>query len=127
MALELSYILSHLAIKLSILFLYKTIFTFIVKWFKIAWYAILAYVIAVTIASIVIILTQCRPIAYTWNEPLGAEGSCLNLRALEIGRGALLAIADVMLLVLPMPILWSLHIQPRKKIMLCALFALGLL
>ncbi|KAF2733121.1 hypothetical protein EJ04DRAFT_565396 [Polyplosphaeria fusca] len=124
-ALEINYNLAHLVIKASILMFYRTIFTFVVVPFKYAWFTIFAYVISNAIASVIVVFVQCQPLAFTWNGPKGSEGKCGNLTANEIGTGVIIMLADFMLLVLPMPILWTLHIPRKEKIMLCGLFALG--
>jgi hypothetical protein len=124
-ALILTYILAHLAIKASILMFYRTIFTFVVVPFKYAWLAVFAYVVLNAIAGILVLCLQCRPMNYTWNEPKGIKGKCDNLTTTYIATGALVALADLMLLILPMPVLWKLRIPRKDKLMLCGVFALG--
>ncbi|KAF2013081.1 hypothetical protein BU24DRAFT_264076 [Aaosphaeria arxii CBS 175.79] len=125
--LQITYNVAHLSVKASILFFYKRIFTFVVITFKRAWFAIFGYIIITTLVGVILVFTQCRPLRYAWDEPKGIEGECINLTALEISTGVLIASADLMLLVLPMPVLWSLRVSTKEKLLLCGLFALGLL
>lgn len=126
-ALQMTYHLAHLTLKTSILLLYKRIFTFISQPFIYAWHAVLAYVICCAITGLIVSPTQCKPIQYSWEQPLGTNGSCVDLIAAELGSGVTLMAADVMILVLPMPMLWSLHVKWARKIQLCALFGIGFL
>lgn len=107
--------------------LYRSIFTLNKKSFKQAWYLTFGYVVVVAIISVIVVCTQCQPISFSWEEPLGAKGSCVNLRGMILGNGILVTVADLALLIIPMPMLWSLQIARKRKIMLCMLFSLGLL
>ena len=77
------------------------------------------------IAGLIAINLQCKPISYAWDAPLGAEGSCINLVGNNVANGAILAAADIAILILPMPTIWSLQVNLRQKIQVCAIFALG--
>ncbi|KAF2105408.1 hypothetical protein BDV96DRAFT_655617 [Lophiotrema nucula] len=127
LAVEMTYNLAHLAMKVSLLLLYRSIFTFVLVPFKRAWSVIFCYVILNAITSIFLLCFQCRPLKYSWEEPIGTKGKCVNLSAVEISNGVMIAFADLAILALPMPVLWSLHIPTKKKILLCGLFALGCL
>jgi hypothetical protein len=123
-ALEITYNLAHLTLKASILLFYRNIFTLTVTPFKYAWFAIFAYVIANTIASLAVVFAQCQPIQYSWNQPQGGDGWCSNLKANIVATGVIIAIADTTLLALPMPLLWNLHVPLRQKLLICGLFGL---
>ncbi|KAF2692082.1 hypothetical protein K458DRAFT_9667 [Lentithecium fluviatile CBS 122367] len=73
----------------------------------------------------VLVFTHCQPISYIWNEAGGAAGECGNLSAFAISSGIITAVADCMLLVLPMSILWSLRRPAKERLMLCGFFALS--
>lgn len=74
---------------------------------------------------VTLILTQCTPLSFSWEQPLLVPGSCLNLKGTEVSGGLLIAIADLGLLIMPWPMLWSLKMSFRRKAQLCALFASG--
>lgn len=126
-ALQVTYNAAHLAIKTSILFLYKRIFTLNSRPFKYAWYTVLAYVVSCALMGIVVSINQCKPIRYSWEQPLGISGSCVDLKKAELGPGVATTVADGMILVMPMPMLWLLQITRVRKIQLCALFGIGFL
>jgi hypothetical protein len=127
-AIQLTYTACHLAIKCSLLFLYRAVVTLSNTRFKIAWYAIGIYVIAYAVAAILGTLLQCLPIHYGRDRILGvAQGRCVDIKAQAISMAALNSLADVALLVLPMPTLWSLRLPLKEKLGLCMIFSLGIL
>lgn len=127
-ALELIYVICHLAIKLSLLFLYRAVLTLRNPRFKAAWYAVGAYVLAFTAASILWYLFQCTPIHYFWDGVNGLkQGHCVNLKAEVLSVAVLNALADVLLLILPIPTLWNLQLPLKQRVGLCMVFFLGTL
>ena len=75
--------------------------------------------------GVALTLSLCKPIQFFWEQLQGASGTCIDLKAAELGAGVALMAADVMILVLPMPMLWSLQVKWVRKIQLCALFGIG--
>jgi hypothetical protein len=127
-ALQLTYNVCQFAIKCSLLFLYRSVLTLNDPLFKIAWYAIGVYVIAFAIASMVVTLLHCMPINYGWDRFYGVlQGRCVNAKAQAIAMAALNTLAEIALLVLPMPILWNLHLPLKQKLRFCMIFFLGIL
>jgi hypothetical protein len=71
-------------------------------------------------------LLFCIPIAANWNRTIpGAK--CGNIVAEFISVGTINLLIDVCIIVLPMPVLWSLQLPTRKKIGLTAIFGIGAL
>lgn len=127
-ALELIYNFCHLAIKISLLFLYRAVLTLNNPRFKIAWYAIGAYVVAFAIATMFGALLQCTPIHYGWDRLYGRmQGRCVDLKAEVLSTAVLNTLADVALLILPIPTLWNLQMPLKQKLGLCVIFLLGIL
>ena len=125
-ALELTYDVAHIAIKTSILLLYRSIFTLNGRWFRLAWYTLAIYVFASLVIFIVVSLLQCRPVQYFWEQAPGVEGSCVDLVATYEGVGVMVLVADLALLILPLPMVWKLKIHLAQKLQLSAIFAVGL-
>ena len=126
-----NYTFCHLAIKTSLLFLYRAVLTLNNPRFKFAWYAVGAYVIALTIGSNVTLLLQCTPVNYLWDRLYGRiEGHCISLtyaKAWVLATSSLNTLADVALLVLPIPTLWHLQMPLKQKLGLIVMFLLGTL
>ena len=127
-ALQLNYTLCHLAIKTSLLFLYRAVLTLNNPRFKLAWYAVGAYVLAFTFTSILVTLLQCTPIHYGWDRfsrPM--QGHCVNLKAEVLATSVLNTLGDVALLILPIPTLWNLQMPLKQRLGLVVMFLLGIL
>lgn len=83
------------------------------------------FILAYSITSSMVNLLQCVPIAANWDPKLAATAKCVNFGAELIALSTINAVTDFVLLVLPMPRLWKLHISMRKKMQLIVIFALG--
>ncbi|KAF2867684.1 hypothetical protein BDV95DRAFT_646623 [Massariosphaeria phaeospora] len=109
--------------KLSILFLYHRIFPS--RTFTRVLWGVGAFILAYSITSAMVNLLQCVPIAANWNPKLAATAKCVDFGSELIALSTINAVTDFVLLVLPMPILWRLHVNLEKKIKLMVMFALG--
>ncbi|KAL8900591.1 MAG: hypothetical protein Q9192_000978 [Flavoplaca navasiana] len=76
------------------------------------------------IVFIPIFMTQCRPLAAAWNPTLG---QCKPIEHQEYASVSINMVLDLIIVVLPMPTLWSLRMPWRRKAFLSMLFSLGLL
>ena len=67
----------------------------------------------------------CRPISYRWNFAI--EGaSCGNEMKLSLFIAICNFLQDVIVVVLPMPILWTLQTTVSKKVALTGMFGMGI-
>ncbi|KAI1100870.1 hypothetical protein F4804DRAFT_317765 [Jackrogersella minutella] len=121
-------------IKLSILLFLRRLF-WVTRWFKIAWWINVAYVVLWTIGSTLFYIFQCSPIDFYWNKIYAAvamtppeadkDGSCIKALA-SIGTPIILnTIGDLFVLLLPLPILFKLQTTTTKRLRLLALFIIG--
>ncbi|KAL8660248.1 MAG: hypothetical protein Q9202_006740 [Teloschistes flavicans] len=67
---------------------------------------------------------QCTPVKFLWDFTVPG-GHCINFSAFARFTGVMNVVTDVLILSLPIPIVWSLHLERSKKIGVCALFLLG--
>ena len=67
----------------------------------------------------------CRPIAYNWDFTI--KGVCGNRNAGFVAAGALNTTTDIMVLVLPIPLIWKLKLSRPRKLSLSIMFSFGLL
>ncbi|KAF2826717.1 hypothetical protein CC86DRAFT_237099, partial [Ophiobolus disseminans] len=65
----------------------------------------------------------CRPRAKLWDFTL--SGTCLDMPKVNIASAVVNFLSDLVILVLPQRIIWSLHMSTSKKAAVAALFALG--
>ena len=126
-----NYLLCLLAIKTSLLFLYRAVLTLNNPRLKFAWYAVGASVLVFTVLSILTTSLQCKPIHYLWDQFYDhSQGHCVD----HVHRDLLLLIpsglntlADVALLILPIPTLWNLQMPLRPRLGLVVVLLLGTL
>ena len=79
--------------------------------------------VAYSLAQVFFDIFQCVPISSAWNP--SETGKCLPYGALVLAMGIVNIITDVIMLVLPMPLLWKLNVSKSRKWMLMIMFSLG--
>ncbi|KNG88224.1 hypothetical protein ANOM_004573 [Aspergillus nomiae NRRL 13137] len=79
--------------------------------------------VLITIATIVGTSLVCRPFSANWDGSI--PGNCGNKKVLYIWASFPNIVTDVILLLLPMPVLWSLNVSQRLKVGLTITFAVG--
>ena len=65
----------------------------------------------------------CRPISRLWNHL--QPGACGNMVDFLVAISGCNAATDLIIIILPMPLVWRLQMATRKKIELTFIFALG--
>lgn len=78
--------------------------------------------LALTILNIV----QCRPISAAWMYPVPATAHCTNIVTIYLSSAPLNIITDLAILFLPMPILTSMRLPKKQKIILVITFGFGI-
>ncbi|CAI7640958.1 unnamed protein product [Penicillium pancosmium] len=109
--------------KFSILLQYIRIFP--ARSFRLACYVVMAIVATYSSWAIVSGYVNCVPVAKFWNHDL--PGHCLNFEAVWFFNASMNILTDVILLVLPMPLLVKLQLPRTQKIALMGVFAIGIL
>ena len=113
---------SNTFVKLSILHLYSTIFTNN-KSFKICVYTLISLCIGYAISDWLKLFLICRPFEYSWNKSI--EGECADALQGWLVTGIMNLLLDVGIVVLPLPLLWRLHLSISKRIGLTLMFTIG--
>ena len=119
--LQLIYIISIAVVKISITLFYKRIFP--TKNFERASNALLALVCAWFIAFFFVTLFHFNPKSANWEDV--PRPQTLDFNAASIALGASDTFLDVATLILPWPIIYSLHVTIRKKWSICGIFLLS--
>lgn len=70
-------------------------------------------------------LLLCNPVEFNWDKTL--EGTCANVALAYLLAGITNLLIDVIIVILPMPMLWKVKIGFSKKIGISAMFGLGAL
>jgi hypothetical protein len=116
------YCLCILFIKLSILLLYLRISP--ERKFRIAVQLVIAIVVGYNLASAFANLFSCNPISKTWDVSI-TEGSCINRPLFYFANAGANIGTDVIMIVLPIPMLWNLQLPMRQKLALIGIFMAG--
>lgn len=122
LATQLSWCVSVGLVKLGILLLYLRIFT-TDKQERLATYIMMGVAIFWMLSSVLGAFFQCRPLSYIWNHH--QDGTCTARIPFWISIGVSHIVIDVLILLLPVRMVWKLHVPPAKKIGLYILFGLG--
>lgn len=114
-------------IKSSICLLYLRIFTD--KLFRILTWTTLALTAVFGIIISLATIFQCRPITATWdpNERSKEATWCASTEALWYSSGTFFIITDLVLVILPIPLIWKIQRPLKEKLLLYVIFGIGLL
>ncbi|MCJ1307570.1 hypothetical protein MMC25_001217 [Agyrium rufum] len=107
--------------KISILLFYSRIFK--TPGFQLSLWITGGFIVATWLASEVSIILECLPIHALWDFTPGAK--CINLPAFFLGSGIPNILLNFVLLILPLPQIWSLQIEKYQKLALSGVFLLG--
>lgn len=109
-------------IKFSILRFYGSIFTS--RAFHYSLWAVAILVGGLTIATPIVTIIQCMPIEFGWNKTV-MGGYCIDYGLMVLVVCIINIVTDVVILVMPIPLIRQLHVSRRRKDMLTITFAMG--
>lgn len=66
---------------------------------------------------------QCSPVRKAW-DPLIA-GHCVSTYKFYLAVAVIITLLDIMILLLPLPMLWNLQLKPFQKVLMVGLFVCG--
>ncbi|KAL1969320.1 hypothetical protein VTN77DRAFT_9512 [Rasamsonia byssochlamydoides] len=107
--------------KVSILLQYRRVFK--IKNMLLACNIMLGVLVVYGTWTFVSAWLNCIPVAKFWNDSL--PGYCLDKEGLWFSNSAMHILSDIIILLLPMPVLKSLQLPTRQKVALMGVFALG--
>lgn len=85
----------------------------------------IAILISTATVSFTMDLAACQPFSANWGPPEVQAVQCINKEALFIWSTFPNIVTDVVMLVLPLPIIWKLHTSTQLKVALTATFMVG--
>ena len=121
-ALDYLYVVAVALPKLAILFFYLRIF--VKRPYKIITYALIGIIVSHLISEIVASALQCSPVAFDWDKTIHG-GHCFDQIAYYRWVTLPNIITDIIMLVLPLPLVWTLHLPQNRKIGLTFVFLTG--
>ncbi|KAF1844631.1 uncharacterized protein K460DRAFT_95336 [Cucurbitaria berberidis CBS 394.84] len=122
------YVFSHfydialVSVKLGILAFYYRVFVHPV--FRRVVLATAAFVLAWGIGITVTLFLACRPLAAYWDR--NVTGKCLVMLTFTYFTNISNLITDIWIFLMPMPMIWHLQLQTKKKMILSLIFCIGL-
>ncbi|CAD6572261.1 MAG: hypothetical protein ASARMPRED_005213 [Alectoria sarmentosa] len=121
-SMEVLYCIGTAAFKYSALLLFHRIFGSVPRFTTFLWF--FAFVIlANNIAEIFLSIFQCTPVHKAWD--LDVEGSCVNILLAACIPASINVVSDVVTFLLPLPLIWNLHMERNRKIQLLGIFLLS--
>lgn len=124
LVIQFAYAVGQGLVKSSICLLLMRIFS--TKRFRVAASIVMGLCIAWSIMTILIAFLICRPLEYNWNmKPHGNHCGDQNLAYGSVGVVDI--ITDVCILILPIPMVWSLQMPKLNKALLVCILGFGVL
>ena len=116
------YCIGTAAFKYSALLLFHRIFG-LVRGFTVVLWCFAFAILATQVAEVFLSIFQCVPVHKAWDREV--PGSCVEILLAACIPGAINAASDVFTVLLPLPLIWSLHMERNRKIQLMGIFLLS--
>lgn len=94
------------------------------RWLRISVFATMTIISCYTIGLFFAFVFGCQPIEKNYNA-LITEGHCIDAAALYISTAVVNIMSDVMLFILPMPMIFNLQMPLKQKLGLFFMFGIG--
>ncbi|KAK2732932.1 hypothetical protein FQN55_003852 [Onygenales sp. PD_40] len=122
---QMVYLVDLCAVKFSILIFYRAISS--QRSYRISVYVIMAIVAAFTVAMVFVNAFECDKPSDAWSAEilLQGKGSCHDLHPIYYGQAGFNIGSDIVILLLPMPVLRTLHMRRNKRLALIGIFSVG--
>ncbi|CAL5866686.1 uncharacterized protein PFLUO_LOCUS896 [Penicillium psychrofluorescens] len=117
------YFLTQTVTKVSVLLLYYRVFGVHAR-FRIAAYITGGIVIAWWISCFFATMFTCIPLKALWDTSIKNK-TCIDMRKFGIANGSFNMITDIMVVALSVPMVWSLQLSQKKKILISGAFGMG--
>lgn len=124
-------VIAYSAIKISIALFLLRLADHRRKW-RWVLYGIIVVLVLFTIGSVLSLILQCRPIAAAWDfslRPPAGNAVCYDqdiYRNTGVFNSVFNLVSDLILALLPIPMVWKLQTNIRTRISLCIVLGLGL-
>lgn len=109
--------------KCCIILLYLRIFNK-VRWFRWSCCGLLASVGIYCFASVIATIFQCNPVVRAFDKSI--DGTCIDNSQFWYANAGFSIATDIIILLLPMPLVYQLHVPIAQKLALVGVFGLGI-
>ncbi|GKU22926.1 unnamed protein product [Fusarium langsethiae] len=122
------YALAVTSVKISILLLYRRLFPLGIN--KSRAYTIMFYIATFLTSCYPFILWitmafACKPVSFFWNQYIGAEGKCIDVKLFFLVLGIMNMVNDIIILSVPIPRIWTLQMNNKTKVSVICIMLLG--
>lgn len=115
--------LGVLTSKLSVLSMYKALMP--VRKMIVSVYIVGGFVVMFSGSGFIAVLSMCRPFRKMYDWQGKVDGKCGNVKVYYEWMSGINLFCDVIILIMPMPFMWNLQLQLRKKVVLFLLLGVG--
>ncbi|MCJ1383830.1 hypothetical protein MMC17_006944 [Xylographa soralifera] len=113
------------ALTLSVVMLYRRIF--VGQTFRFVSLIVCILIMAWTVAFFFATLFECgRDFSLLWQSLATFKYDCADYKNIQLGHAVSDVVTDLIVLTLPLPVIWKLHMDTARKIALSFIFLLGL-
>ncbi|KAI9722995.1 MAG: hypothetical protein M1812_001444 [Candelaria pacifica] len=112
---------------MSILFLYLRVMPTGQRKSRMSTYAVMAVIVGAIISLELSYIFACKPFSHRWNNAGGSSATCIDVTLHGVINEIINIVTDILIIILPIPMIWSLHLSTRKKVGVILVFATGLL
>ena len=81
--------------------------------------------VAIGVGTVLDVALDCRPFAYNWDKTIPG-GTCVDFLAGWLVPCIVNLVTDIIVAILPLPIIWSLQMRPLRKITVSLIFSMGI-
>lgn len=117
-----TYLPSLLGYKMSILFLYLRIFN-VDRIFRYCTWAAMFVTFGYLFSNFWTLIFGCQPIAKYWDPE--TPGHCIFTLEADYGYGSLNFITDLLMFILPLPMVWRIQLSRKERIGVSVIFMIG--
>jgi hypothetical protein len=90
-------------------------------------HGIIIFTVVNTLATMVVTLTTCKPVATNWDSSKGHCDNQVAQQKVQYGYGAGCIATDLACAILPVCILWNVQLSRKTKMYIAGMLALGVL
>lgn len=112
------------SVRISIILLCVRIFP--IRQFRLASWIVIAINLTTFLSIFLASCLICRPIYYAFDRTI-PNGRCGDLKRFELYTATMSLLLDLLVVVLPLPMLWRLQMKKKKKIQLSIVFGTGMM
>lgn len=122
---DMIYLVGIMFAKLSILVLYVKVFH-IRRRFRFLCYVMMAFVVVNCVVFFFIYAFDCKPVYYTWHFSVD-HFDCIEITQINVAIGAINIFTDLIIMIMPLPLVWQLQLAKTQKAGLLVVFSTGAL